>query len=748
MVPNVARTRDGHAPRLIELERHSQPGETGRVRTQRHLKSITALAIFASSVLGSFGASAEVGERELWSESGHAQGEPSPTQAETTSGEWGQFSVSGSYTLATPVPGALDVVAVNTSSLYLTRYNFETNELRTSNMFFDEGLPTQLVVSPAGDWVYALVPYGSFGSVLRFDAESMRFDGRFEYSGSGTAHIAVIAGDDDAVLLSTSDSLRMYRDQSKLPGDAQGGFTTNGQLAVLSGGIGILPTTAGLQEFSTGPNGITSFELRLAGSTTHPFTTYGTDRFGWNTMVYELPDATPVPADSFLTAVDDPTEPFRYGPATVFDERTGQRLQSGYGCLDLMSGPIKPIGGGWLVGAGLEFTNVLDRCGAYGEFTPVDPARLYDSRSGSGFPGAGSPLSSGETRRIKIHGLAGVPDDEVESVVLNLTAVRQRGAGGGVNYLTIWPAGFEQPTVSNLNLRNGETVGNMVSVSTAAGGYVDVFSNLGTVDITVDVLGYFASAEAPGGARFGALQPRRVIDTRPSSLIVGPGRTLDVDILPHVGGDGSGVVAAVVNVTAVQPSERSFFRIFPTGSAIPDASAMNFDRATNTNRLVTVAVNDGKFTLRNEVGWTHVTVDLVGYYVTVSPFDVPGQGGRFVGVVPFRTVDTRTDSPFAGDGRIPGGSVLFQEGYRRNLTLAANLTAIRPNDIGYMSAGPWTGANFTELAAVSSLNYSPGSIVSNHTFVAASERNGAIAVYNSAGLTHFALDVFGYYVGT
>src|SRR5712691_4295617 len=64
-----------------------------------------------------------------------------------------------------------------------------------------------------------------------------------------------------------------------------------------------------------------------------------------------------------------------------------------------------------------------------GQFTPVAPARITDTRAGSGQPNAGSTLAAGTTLPVQVTGLGGIPSTGVSAVVLNVTAVNQPSSG-------------------------------------------------------------------------------------------------------------------------------------------------------------------------------------------------------------------------------------------------------------------------------------------------------------------------------
>ena len=70
------------------------------------------------------------------------------------------------------------------------------------------------------------------------------------------------------------------------------------------------------------------------------------------------------------------------------------------------------------------------------QVTPLTPARLLDSRDGGGGRFAGN-----QSIRVTVLGRGGVPADDVDAVLLNVTAVDPEWAG----YLTVYPCGTGHP---------------------------------------------------------------------------------------------------------------------------------------------------------------------------------------------------------------------------------------------------------------------------------------------------------------
>jgi hypothetical protein len=121
-------------------------------------------------------------------------------------------------------------------------------------------------------------------------------------------------------------------------------------------------------------------------------------------------------------------------------------------------------------------------------FVPVTPCRLLDTRQ-PGFTAFGA----GETRALDVHGTHGactLPSDAV-GVSMNVTALDATVVG---TYLTIWPDQVAQPNASSLNPSPGQPpIPNAVTTPLSAGGRFKVFNFSGTVQVIIDVNGYYTT---------------------------------------------------------------------------------------------------------------------------------------------------------------------------------------------------------------------------------------------------------------
>jgi hypothetical protein len=131
-----------------------------------------------------------------------------------------------------------------------------------------------------------------------------------------------------------------------------------------------------------------------------------------------------------------------------------------------------------------------------GSFQPLEPMRLFETRAGrpvvSGGVNYGVRLGAAQSIDIDVTSVPGV-NGSAAAVVLNVTAISPSEA----SHLTLWPVGVDMPNASNLNLVPGTTAPNLVVVKVGAGGNVSLYNHAGTVDLAIDIAGYFLAEPAP-----------------------------------------------------------------------------------------------------------------------------------------------------------------------------------------------------------------------------------------------------------
>jgi hypothetical protein len=383
-----------------------------------------------------------------------------------------------------------------------------------------------------------------------------------------------------------------------------------------------------------------------------------------------------------------------------------------------------------------------------GEFTALTPARILDTRDGTG--GFSQPIGPGQSVDVQVAGIGGVPATGVSSVVFNATAVDPTAA----TYLTVWPAGIARPVISNVNVRAGETRPNLVTVALGTGGKVSLYNNGGLTHAIFDVVGFYSDASGPAGSRFHPSDPFRLFDTRDGTggvpaAAISAGGTLKVPVIGRGPVPLMGVTAVVLNVTVTAPTSPGYLTVFPSDVAVPTASNLNFVPNQTVPNLVTVRVPvGGVISFFNSGGSTHVLADIVGYYDGQRI----GDAGRFVGVTPTRRLDTRDIRAAIKADDYGVLTVAGYQGIPANATGAVlNVTATNTTAPGFLTIFP--DDNCT-IPTTSNLNFQPGDSVANQVVTRLSLKAqcseaagaGAIDIYNSNGTTDVIVDVFGYFL--
>jgi len=240
-----------------------------------------------------------------------------------------------------------------------------------------------------------------------------------------------------------------------------------------------------------------------------------------------------------------------------------------------------------------------------GLFNPLPPARVLDTRDGTG--ATKQPVGPGQTITVSLTDAnAGASAAALNLTVTNATAP---------SYLTIWPHGGTRPLVSNLNFAAGQTVANRVQVAVDATGKVDIYNAAGSADVIADLNGWFTgAASATNQYVFSAQVPTRILDTRNGIGSIGPNAVLPVQVA-GMGGVPADARAVVVNLTATNTTAPSYLSAYPDGMTRPTVSDLNWVAGDTVPNLAIIKVGDkGSIDLYNAAGWTDAVVDVVGWY--------------------------------------------------------------------------------------------------------------------------------------
>jgi hypothetical protein len=429
---------------------------------------------------------------------------------------------------------------------------------------------------------------------------------------------------------------------------------------------------------------------------------------------------------------------------------------------------------------------------ALGSYVPLTPFRILDTRSGLCGVHRCPALGAGQTLALQITGYTDARTTEsvpanATAVVLNVLAVN----GSAPSLLTVYPSGTGRPLASNLNFPAHVNIANLVTVALGQNGTSDsqrevsIYNALGTLNVVVDVEGYFVpQASSNPAGEFHAIAPLRVCDTRAkqpangcnlghsTDNTIGPGQVLKVNVTgvpsgvsgspAHIPTNGS-AEAAVLNLTAVAGTQAGWLSVFPTPSdgtcptSQPASSTINVSAGEVLANRVMVPLgpsySGGPNTdvcVYNTFGTINVILDASGWFG--SSTGSPPTGAQYQAIGPTRICDTRSGTgtlcsghpltsggtllvAIAGVDGIPGGGAV---------AIIANLTAVSGSQPTYLTIYP---ADVSPTPNASDLNLNPGIGLPNLVVVglASGAHPGDVTLFNAKGSINAVLDIQGWF---
>ena len=210
-----------------------------------------------------------------------------------------------------------------------------------------------------------------------------------------------------------------------------------------------------------------------------------------------------------------------------------------------------------------------------------------------------------------------------------------------------------------------------------------------------------------------------------------------------LGGVPADATAVTVNVTVTGTTAASFLTLWPTGTAKPTASNLNWVAGQTIANAVTVKVGaGGKVSVFNPSGSTQVILDVVGWY------DRSGSGAGYSPLTPARVVDSRPPPEQVGAYGTPWGAGTDREVQVAGVggvpadaeAVVANVTVTGTTAESFLTVYPDGAARPT----ASSLNWRSGTTIPNAVTVKVGT-GGKVRVFNNAGSAHVIVDVVGWF---
>ena len=373
------------------------------------------------------------------------------------------------------------------------------------------------------------------------------------------------------------------------------------------------------------------------------------------------------------------------------------------------------------------------------QFVPITPCRVADTRNATGAFG-GPALAASVSRDFAITASAcGIPST-AQAYALNLTVVPL----GPLGFLSVWPSGQSQATVSTLNSSDGRIKANAAIVAAGTNGAISVFASNPT-HVIIDINGYFITPGAQTLA-FYPLPPCRIADTRTATGSFGgpslaAGTSRNFPILSSACNIPATAQAYSLNMTVVPSGGLGFLSAWAAGSAQPGVSTLNAPTGAVTANAAIVPAGTGGAITVIATNPTNLIIDINGYF---APPDAAG-ALNFYALTPCRILDTRNpDGAFGGPELSASGSRSFViptsacqvPGTAQAYSL--NATVVPPSGLGFLTL--WGAGS---MPAVSTLNDSDGTIVANAALVGAAGDGSVIAFASNA--TQLILDINGFF---
>ncbi|MGA3185277.1 MAG: CHAP domain-containing protein [Candidatus Dormibacteria bacterium] len=368
-------------------------------------------------------------------------------------------------------------------------------------------------------------------------------------------------------------------------------------------------------------------------------------------------------------------------------------------------------------------------------YVPLSPYQLIDASL------TGGPLDAEGTLDVTVAGVDRVAADAV-AVVLNVTVT----APTATSQITVYPAGGSIPTIANLSFSSGETVTSLTIAPIGTDGQIAISNATGTVQVAVDLEGYFAAdSRSSTAGSYVPLTPATIVDTRPGSgepdagNPLTPGASLDVQTEGQGGVPRIGVLAVALRVAVTDTTQSSSLTAFPAGEVMPSSSNLDWVTGeTVANQVITPVGSDGEVSFYNAEGDADLVVDVVGFFT--DGLGTPSNASLYIPIAPVRVLDTRSDA-----GTLePGGYLAEQFAGVDEIgptadAVVANVTSADATQPSLLGVLPEQVAGATAAVSVGASQTGPD------LMFAALNADGGASIYNGAGTADAVVDVFGYF---
>jgi hypothetical protein len=302
-----------------------------------------------------------------------------------------------------------------------------------------------------------------------------------------------------------------------------------------------------------------------------------------------------------------------------------------------------------------------------GVFHSVRPARVVNTVTGGGYGNRRGAVPAGRAFTASL-AHAGVPAD-AGAVAVTITALNVRRPGAVVARRPDEP----QPSLAVLHLLPGRRTSAFAAVRVRSGRVALVNSSAASVDLLVDVLGYYNTGFAGSACAFQTLGPTRI-----STTTVPAHTTSRVAVAGRGGVPLSGAAAVLATLHVSSPKRSGDLQAWRTGRTRPSSTTvLHFQAGATTSNQALVPVSRGTFTVHNtSAAAVRLVVDIDGFVpATALALPSPRSTARYVRNINGTSGDVTTmGNEGAADAAVGYSFVLLDIGAQLNNKTGVELT--------------------------------------------------------------------------
>lgn len=225
-------------------------------------------------------------------------------------------------------------------------------------------------------------------------------------------------------------------------------------------------------------------------------------------------------------------------------------------------------------------------------YVEIAPVRAFDSRSST-------PLGERERRRVPLGATA--PAGAVAAMV-TVTTTR---ASAGTSYVSAYPAGAQDgPSTSVVNAYRNDDIANLAIVPLGDGQDIELYNNLGSTDVIVDVTGWFVQGQ---GSMYFPLDAKRAKDQIRPTIFTSQSFILDRNTF----GLSTSAEAVMLNVTTFGATRPTYLKVWGHDQDEPPTSATN---ARPGSHVAAAAVAGHWIVNVHNSGDTYGVIDVTGFF--------------------------------------------------------------------------------------------------------------------------------------